>query len=509
MFIRALLAEAGGSLWAMATPVNLALAAVPLCFLALVIGLERRHVRLAQRLESERIKADRLHYAAYHDNLTELRNRHALNADVDEILAGSDAGAKRLALLLFDLDRFKFINDTLGHAVGDAVLRSLAQRLQRHASARRRVYRLGGDEFVVLWDGVRDDAEISAFCAMLSETVFQPVLHGTGSISTAGSIGIATAYAPEAQLADLLKQADLALYRAKSLPGISHCFFSEDMDVEYRMRRELEVAMRDGIARDAFGIEYLPVIRTDTLTPSGFKARLNWHRSGHGDVAHDVFMPMAEDSGLIVILGKWMLRRALMDAASWGVDAELTVPVATLQFRDPCFAALVLALLDETGVAPGRLVLEVPSTAGVGDCAASLENIASLRAGGVLVAVSEIAASVAGLSMTRLHEVDRVRIDLVRVRAIAGERRMSQMLKLFLQLAATVGTPVTLTGVDTEEDLQLACEMQPAEVQGGFCGKPLSAAQARCLFTSMDQERAQVTGSGPRALAHFGFLKAC
>ena len=479
--------------------------AAPGAALGLLAGFARRHNRLARLFKSEQDKTKQLRKAAYHDALTGLRNRRALSEDVEQLQAGRSGDALPLTLFLFDLDRFKFINDTMGHAAGDAVLKALAERLKEQCGPDRRVYRLGGDEFAVLTCS-RD--ERAQFCETLISQVFRPVSHGGGAIDTSGSIGIAVSEDGGVALTDLLKRADLALYHAKSTTGASHCFFSEDMDTDYRLRRQLEETMRDGITSGAFAVDYLPVVRAATLMPSGFKAMLRWNHPDHGNVAHDVFMPMAEGSGLIVLLGKWMLRRALADASSWDEHSEITLPVSALQFQDPCFSNLVLMALEAAHIAPGRLVLDIRPNTAIGDCPVALTNLEALRAGGVQIAVSELAASVAGLSMARPYPVDRVRLDLGRIRAVAGEKRTAQMLNLFLQLAATVGTPVTLTGVDSEDDLKTACAAEPAEVQGCFTGAPLSAEQAQQFFTSMDG-LARFSPDNRNSPVHAEFREAC
>ena len=470
----------------LASPLALAAIAAPIAITGLVAGLGRRHDSLSRQITSERAEARQLRQAAYHDSLTGLRNRHALSEDMDRTLNGAGDNASQVTLLLFDLDRFKFVNDTLGHAVGDAVLKALADRLKAYNTAKRTVYRLGGDEFVIVWQGAQTQDAVAQFCEDLARNVFRPVSHGAGAIETAGSIGISLSEAKGAQLSDLLKTADLALYRAKSRPGTSHCFFSQDMDTDYRERREVESAMREGVATGAFRIEYLPVIKADTMKATGFKARLRWKRPGHGDVAQDIFLPMAERTGLIVLIGKWMLHQAFSDAMRWEKSSEITLPVSAIQLQDPGFAPLVLMALVDAGMAPERLVLDVRSNASIGNCPVALTNLEILRAGGISISVSEFAASVAGLSMTRPYPVDRVSLDLNRIKAIAGETMMPQMLNLFLQLAATVGTPVTLSGVDNEEDLKIACAAGPAAVQGEFAGAPLNAETAQSFFSSAD-----------------------
>lgn len=473
------------SLAARAIPLGVTAVLTLFVFAGIVWGLNRRQARLAAQLASERKAAERLRHAAYHDSLTGLRNRHALGEDMAAVLRRQRRGTDSVALMLFDLDRFKFINDTLGHAAGDEVLKVLGQRISGRCDASQSVYRLGGDEFVVLWAGAPDVQRISDFCVGLTEAVFRPVAFNDHEIDTAGSIGVAIG-SGEATLSDLLKRADLALYRAKETPGTGFCFFSDDMDSDYRLRRQLEADMRSGIAAGAFGVEYLPVVDAATLTPTGFCARLNWTHPDHGIITPENFMPMAEQSGLIVPLGKWLLQRALADAAGWRPQAEVTVPVSATQLADPGFAAAVLAALDDAGVEPTRLVCDIHADAANRENRTAISALAALRSAGVRIAVSEFAASVASLSMARPYPVDSVRIDLDHIRAIAGEARMAQMLSLFLQLAQTVGTPVILTGVDSAADMQSACAAGTADVQGQFAGPPLSSEQAGQFFDSMN-----------------------
>ncbi|MDP2733546.1 MAG: EAL domain-containing protein [Hoeflea sp.] len=461
----------------------LAASAAPIT-IGLAAGLGRRKTRLALETGRGQAEVERFRKAAYHDSLTGVRNRHALIEDLDEIVARTQGQPAAMTLLLFDLDRFKFINDTMGHSAGDAVLKTLAERLQGHGCAGRGVYRLGGDEFVILWEGSHSEGEISRFCEEFASSVFRPVIHGDAPIDIFGSIGIALA-GDEPVLSDLLRRADMALYCAKSKPGTSYCFFTEDMDSDCRRRRRLETAMRAAVASGAFELEYLPVLKAVTLSPSGFKARLRWTHPDLGDVSHTAFLQMAEDNGLIVLIGKWMLRQALSDAGRWDDRAEITLPVSALQLQDPGFAPLVLMALEDARVAPERLVIDIRSNASIGRCPIALTNLEQLRGGGVQIAVSEFAASVAGLSIGRPYPVDRVRLSLASIKAIAGETRMPQVLDLFLQLAAAVDTAVTLTGVDSEDDLQRACAAGAEQLQGGFAGAPLSAERALHYFASM------------------------
>ncbi|MEM5474326.1 diguanylate cyclase [Hoeflea sp. AS60] len=488
------------------SPFGMAAVAAPLGITALVARLGHRHDRLARQIRSERAATEQLRQAAYHDNLTGLRNRHALSEDVERIIRCKTRQSAPMALLLFDLDRFKYINDTMGHAAGDLVLKQLAERLQAYCKPGQRVYRLGGDEFVLLWESAPGTKTISSFCDGLAAFVFRPIESLGVMIDTAGSIGFAVTDENVTALSDLLKRADLALYHAKEMQGSSHSFFTDEMDRDHRQRQQLAADMRAGIAGGAFHIDYLPVVKASTMSVSGFTVRLRWIQSEADDLSEGELMAMAEASGLMLPLGHWMLERALKDASGWLEKAEITLPVAAVQLRDQAFAGSVIAALDKSGLEPERLVLDVDPHASRHEGAIVLGNLERLREKGVKISVSELAASIAGLSMARSFPVDRVRLDLASIRSIAGEKRLLQMLTLFLQLASTVDTPVTLTGVDSSEDLECACDAGAEQVQGAIAATRLCALQASRFPMSMDDPEFIDTAEKP-APAKSGQLK--
>jgi diguanylate cyclase (GGDEF)-like protein len=472
-----------------ASTVSQVLATAATCLVLLLAVAGFRHAKLSRQLAGERARAETLHHAAYHDSLTGLRNRHALSEDATALSA--EAAGRRVAVLLFDLDRFKLINDTLGHAAGDEVLKVLGARIAEACHPDQLVYRLGGDEFVVMWRDAPCEAAIGRFCTRLSTAVFRPVDFGQGALDTSGSIGIALSDAGSFRLSDVLKRADLALYRAKETPGLSHSFFSEEMDNAYRIRRDLEADMRSGLNSGAFGVEYTPAYRSGManpaiMRPSGFTARLTWHHPEHGVVLPESFMPVAEESGLILMIGKWMLGEVLLAAQSWGKTTEVVVPVSPAQLSEPGFSDLVTSMLANTGIAPHRLVCDVCTSAIPESNVAALAAIARLRTAGVKIAVSEFSAGIAGLAMTRPHKVDRVRLDLAHIRAIAGEDRLANMLGLFLQLAGVVDTAVTVTGVDTPDELECARAAGATEVEGRIAGPVLNRNEVAAMFSGTE-----------------------
>jgi diguanylate cyclase (GGDEF)-like protein len=500
MLVGAGMAHAGRDF--LASPMGLAALAAPLAVTGLVAGLGYRHDRLARQIRSERAATEQLRRAAYHDSLTGLRNRHALNEDVERIISTKADTSVPAALLLFDLDRFKYINDTMGHAVGDLVLKTLADRLLAYCMPGQQVYRLGGDEFVLLWEKAPGSKTISSFCDGLTAYVFQPVDSPVGRVDTAGSIGSALTDPDVSNLSDLLKRADIALYHAKETSGSSHSAFTLEMQSAHRQRQQMETSMREGIANGEFHLDYRPVVKASTLSVSGFSVRLRWSQADRDDLLQEDFMPTAEDSGLILPLGKWMLERALTDAKNWRYSADITLPVSAVELRDPSFAGTVILALDRIGFEPGRLVFDVEPNATKHEGGIVLANLEQLRKKGVRIAVSELAASIAGLSMVRAFPVDSVCLDLSRIRSLAGAQRLDQMLTLFLQLASTVETPVTLTGVDSEDDFKAACAAGAEKVQGAYIGTRLCGLQmSRYSFSMAGQEPAPARPAGMLKLA--------
>jgi len=472
----------------LASPFGLASIAAPLAITALVAGLGYRHDRLARQIRSERAATEQLRQAAYHDSLTGLRNRHALSEDVERIIRCKSGQPAPAALLLFDLDRFKYINDTMGHAAGDLVLKTLADRLRAYCNANQQVYRLGGDEFVLLWDNAPGAETISSYCDGLAAFVFRPVESAMGWIDTAGSIGSAVTEPSVTTLSELLKRADIALYQAKEKSGSSHSLFTHGMEAVHLQRQQMEAEMRKGISDGAFHLDYIPVLRASTLSVSGFSVRVRWSRPQENDLEQKDFLPMAEESGLILPLGKWMLEKALQDAKGWRCKADITMPVSAVQLRDPSFSASVMLALTQAGMEPSRLVLDVVHNATKRESSIVLANLERLRDCGVKIAVSELAASIAGLSMVRDFPVDRVCLDLSRIRSLAGEQRLNQMLTLFLQLASTVETPVILTGVDNEDDFNSAGAAGAEQVQGHYVGSRLCGLQISQYFATADED---------------------
>lgn len=452
--------------------------ASPLLLGGLFVQAGRAHSGLKAELASERAGADKLRHIAYHDALTGLRNRYALSEDVAAIMASGLDLDRRPAMLLMDLDRFKLINDTMGHHAGDEVLLAVTRRLKAHCGETRSVYRLGGDELVIVWDGAPTRADVEQFAAAMAETIFSPVKHAGVEIVTSGSIGISFMTPADDSISTVLKRADLALYQAKETSGVSHCFFSASMDEDFQRKHKFKSTLQTAIAEDSLRLEYRPVADTVSLDTHLYEACLRWSHPDFGDVSASLFLPMAEETGMITQIDRWMLRKAVSDAAMWPDDIAVLIPVSTSKLIKPDFANMLRKLLDEFGMLPQRLTLSVDSDAlGVEFNALAQPVIDSLRRLGVRISVSGFGLGEINLAALRVAVIDDVRIDMAQLRKFAGEEMEENLSQLLVGFAGSVKAEVTLESIHTEEELAVARKLGADRIQGRFAGAPLAAAQ--------------------------------
>jgi len=438
----------------------------------------RRQDRMAAELVRERAAIEKLTHTAFHDALTGLPNRHALNQDISAILSADQAGPRLPVILLLDLDRFKFINDSMGHDAGDEVLMALTRRLRGVCGASRKIYRLGGDEFVIFWNGAPTRADVERFAGDLAETVFQPVAYAGSEIATGGSVGITFMTCDDATMSGILKRADLALYQAKEVQGNSHCFFTAAMDKDFRLRRGMENAMRAGLGTAAFRLDYQPVIEAATLAATTFQVKIRWSHPTHGDVAPEVFLPMAEKTGLIVLVGQWMLRQALSDAARWPASVGLHVDISAQQLTQPGFVNDLAALLAQFDIAPKRLTLGIAADAlHAGHIRQTRLELHRLRSTGIVLALRDFGTGEVSLKSLRLAMLDQVQIDLGVLRSACGQRLEASLAKPMTELAASLGLPVVFDGVDTAADLEFVSGLGVKGVTGLFVGGCLTVRQ--------------------------------
>jgi diguanylate cyclase (GGDEF)-like protein len=430
--------------------------------LAATVGVAER---LASSLNTSRLLGE-LQHRADHDELTGLPNRAALVRELDTMLGDGDA----VTVVFVDIDRFKDVNDALGHGVGDDVLRHVARRIRAQVRHDDFVARFGGDEFVVVARGFSDDLELEHLLDRLTAVPDAPVHIGPERVYVSLSAGIARR-APDDDADSMLRHADVAMYRAKVSDSRRWEEFTTAMQRSSLARLRAEADLHEAIRSDQLFCEYQPILTIGTGRSTMREALVRWNHPRLGRVAPDGFVPAAELSGLIVPMGAWVLRRALEAAARWPDETAVSVNVSARQLADRGLPALVLGLLDELQVDPARLVLEITETAVMADPDGSVRRLDALHAQGVRVAVDDF-----GTGYTSLEHVQRLPVDLLKIdRAFTGASatpRGFDMLAALLQIGRALGVETICEGVETEAQLATASVLGTTHVQGFLIGRP-------------------------------------
>ncbi|HSU21984.1 MAG TPA: PAS domain S-box protein [Variovorax sp.] len=425
---------------------------------------------------------------AHHDAATSLPNRIRLASFLSTHLTDERS---RLAVMYLDLDRFKAINDTHGHHVGDKVLGAVADRLRRSLRADQIAARIGGDEFVIAAPHLNEE-EITRYCQHVLELLAAPIVHDGGELFIGASIGIAMAPNDGTSPDELLRAADTALYRSKRNGRGTYCFFSTRMNDRLQASRRLTDDMRRGIAAGEFYLEFQPRFDAHTQTIRSAEALVRWHHPEHGRMAPDLFIPLAERSGLILPLGDWVLLTACQTARDWpGIG--VSVNVSPVQFRDGRLVERVRHALEASGLAPGRLEIELTEGVLLEDAKRAGATMRELKEVGVRLAVDDFGTGYASLSYLRSFPFDVIKIDrqfIGDLEPITGGRAIVQAI---LALGKALGLTVTAEGVETDRQLEMLVEDHCSEVQGFLLARPMAAAQLGALYWN-DDDDARPTG---------------
>ncbi|MBV9777632.1 MAG: EAL domain-containing protein [Acetobacteraceae bacterium] len=434
---------------------------------------------------TERRQAEaRIAHMAHHDALTGLPNRVLFRARLEDALARTRRG-EAFALLCLDLDRFKSVNDTLGHAVGDALLRAVTARLRAALRGTDVLARLGGDEFAVLLPAMREPSEAADLARRLVEALSAPCEVEGHQVLAGASVGIAVARRDGSCPDTLLKNADLALYRAKADGRAAWRFFEPEMDARTQGRRRLELGLRHAVAEGEFELHYQPVVDPRTRRPTGFEALLRWNRPGCGVVSPAEFVPVAEDVGLIVPIGTWALRRACAEAARWPDGLRVAVNLSPAQFR--AGEALIDTIADAlaaSGLARGRLEVEITEGVMLQDTEETLATLRRIRALGVAVAMDDFGTGYSSLGYLRRFPFDKVKVDRSFVQGLdeGGGGDCAAIVRAVTGLCAGLGVATTAEGVETERQLAYLTQEGCTEVQGFLFSRPVSAAEVPSLL---------------------------
>lgn len=421
--------------------------------------------------ETKRAEA-KLVYMAHHDALTGLPNRQLLRQHLEEALRSWQRSKSGIATLCIDLDNFKCVNDMLGFPCGDALLQAVADRIRSTLRREDTAARLGADEFAILLSGVVEPEEASEIAERLIQVISEPYDIGGHQAVVGASVGIAIAPGDGSDADRLLKNAGLALHRAKTDGKGTHRFFEADMDARVQSRRRLEVDLRQALSEGQLDVHYQPLVDLATGEVTGLEALLRWAHPERGMISPAEFIPVAEETGLIGPVGSYVLRRACADAVNWPEKVKVAVNLSPLQFRTGTLFTLVENVLKETGLSAKRLELEITETLLLDRAEHVLATLHALRALGVRISMDDFGTGYSSLSYLRSFPFDKIKIYRSFISNVCSNHGSKAIVGAILSLGASLGMQITAEGIETEEDLACLKAKGCNEGQGYFFSKP-------------------------------------
>ncbi len=411
---------------------------------------------------------------ALFDGLTGLANRQRMRLSLDKTLSQQAGPYRATSLFLMDLDRFKAVNDTLGHQAGDLLLKQVAQRLQRVVGDAGLVGRLGGDEFQIVLPGIDNRDTLSTLARELIDALSQPYFISGASVAIGCSIGIAITPHHGRDSETLIRNADLALYAAKADGRGVHRFYSDEMLAGAKSRKQLEDDLRQAVTEGAFHLCYQPVVSTKTTRIVGYEALIRWNHPTRGMVSPADFIPIAEECGLIEAIGSWVMRTACTAAARWPADVRVAVNVSPIQFANPALPALVTSALAQAGLAANRLELEITEGVFLDETASSDQMFKALKGIGVRLALDDFGTGYSSLGYLRTAPFDKIKIDQSFVKGAAQPgNRNAAIIKAIVMLADTLGMETTAEGVELQDEITLVRDLGCSHIQGYVYGRPV------------------------------------
>jgi diguanylate cyclase (GGDEF)-like protein len=430
-------------------------------------------VDVTEKKQAER----RLAHMARHDALTDLPNRAMFRERLEDALSRLQPDQGELAVLYLDLDQFKAINDTLGHSIGDALLRAVANRLRGCLRASDVLARFGGDEFAMFRPGMSGSNAASALASRLVDAVGRPFVIEGHTLEIATSIGVAMAPGDGASCDLLLKSVDMALYRAKEEGRRSFRFFEPEMDARVQARRLLETDLRRALGAGEFELYYQPLVSLKTGAIIGFEALMRWHHPTRGTLPPAEFIPLLEEIGLIVPLGEWALRQACAEAARWPGNLKVAVNLSSIQFKAGNVIHAVMSALANSGLPASRLELEITESILLAESDSNLATLHRLRSLGVSVSMDDFGTGYSSLSCLRAFPFDKIKIDRSFVRELSDGGGSTAIVRAVAGLGSSLGISTTAEGVETDEQFAWLRREGCTEMQGYYFSPPVPASK--------------------------------
>jgi len=405
---------------------------------------------------------------AQYDSLTGLANRHRMGRRLGATLTAYQAAKRSCAIMMLDLDRFKAVNDTLGHPAGDELLKQVAQRLQRVVVDKTfEIGRLGGDEFQIMLPDVDDRGRLGELAMTIITMVSQPYQIEGSRCVIGASVGIAVAPYDGINSEELVRSADLALYAAKGGGRGQFRFYSSDLHSEAERRRQIEEDLRDALSSDQMQVAYQPIVDTKTNRVVSLEAFTRWQHPEMGNVPPSIFIPIAEEANMIGALGDWILKQACLDAAGWPGGVKVSVNVSAAQFSNPGFSALVAQALAHSGLPPERLELELTESIFLGDKAATEDMFSQLKMLGVRLALDDFGTGYSSLSYLQHAPFDKIKIDKSFITGVTEkENRNAAIISAIVSLADSLSMETTAEGIEAHDELDAMRALKVTQIQG-------------------------------------------
>lgn len=448
--------------------------------------LMRINQQLQEEVAQRQLSEEAIKFLAHHDALTGLPNRILFREKLSDAIAAIDNG-DHVGLLFIDLDGFKAVNDTLGHSVGDNLLRDIGERLKKIVGDNNLVARLGGDEFAVLLSRIDAAENAQTFAREIVASVAGIVQVDSHEVNVGASVGIVTSDSNAADLEELLRDADLAMYRAKSEGRGTWRVYNSEMDASAQSRRQLELDLRRALSVGDFRVYFQPIVNLATMQVTSFEALIRWDHATRGLVPPTEFITVAEDTGLIVPLGEWVIREACCHAATWSEGVSVAVNLSPVQFARGNIVSTIVNALAVSRLRPDRLEIEITESALLERTEHTLNTLMQLRSLGIKISMDDFGTGYSSLSYLRSFKFDKIKIDRSFIQGLESDGENQAIVAAITSLGNRFGLQTTAEGVETSGQLDFVTREGCTEVQGRLFSMPVPANQVPKLLEEMER----------------------